>query len=62
MSTIGAAEILIGLLMLGVVLFIPAVLIAILIVLIQNDEEDVGCISPAALQLRRPCPREYPLV
>lgn len=35
MSTIGAAEILIGFLMLGVVLFIPAVLIAILIVLIR---------------------------
>ena len=35
MSTIGAAEILIGLLMLGVVLFIPAVVIAILLVLIR---------------------------
>jgi hypothetical protein len=35
MSTIGAAEILIGILMLGVVLFIPAVLMTGLIVLIR---------------------------
>ena len=58
MSTIGAAEILIGLLMLGH----PGSPDRHPHCADQNDEEDVGCISPVALQLRRPCPREYPLV